>query len=194
MRACEGCRRRKIKCDAATTNTWPCAACIRLKLHCVPPTVNFDREFAPNLQGYENAESSNGVEQYQQQISMQPQQMATPQRSVPPIYTNTMAYNDGVNVYQSGTYGEGAVGHQQPSVNYNALQNPVHAMDQNQQYNPQLYATQAQSQSQGTSSRTYEQEHYEQQNLADLLGELKMDEAGTGKPGARRIQKHGLMK
>jgi hypothetical protein len=37
MRACEGCRRRKIKCDSATTNTWPCAACTRLKLTCVPP-------------------------------------------------------------------------------------------------------------------------------------------------------------
>src|SRR6201985_4007523 len=37
MRACEGCRRRKIKCDSATTNTWPCAACVRLKLHCVRP-------------------------------------------------------------------------------------------------------------------------------------------------------------
>ncbi|KAL8918009.1 MAG: hypothetical protein Q9208_007607 [Pyrenodesmia sp. 3 TL-2023] len=43
MRACEGCRRRKIKCDAATTNSWPCAACIRLKLHCVPPSLNNNR-------------------------------------------------------------------------------------------------------------------------------------------------------
>ncbi|KAL8712907.1 MAG: hypothetical protein Q9225_006854 [Loekoesia sp. 1 TL-2023] len=43
MRACEGCRRRKIKCDAATTNTWPCAACVRLKLQCVPPSLNYDR-------------------------------------------------------------------------------------------------------------------------------------------------------
>lgn len=42
MRACEGCRRRKIKCDAATTNTWPCAACVRLKLPCSPPTMGFD--------------------------------------------------------------------------------------------------------------------------------------------------------
>jgi hypothetical protein len=40
MRACEGCRRRKIKCDSATTNTWPCAACVRLKLTCIPPTLN----------------------------------------------------------------------------------------------------------------------------------------------------------
>lgn len=42
MRACEGCRRRKIKCDAATSNSWPCAACVRLKLHCVPPTANYN--------------------------------------------------------------------------------------------------------------------------------------------------------
>ncbi|KAL8922031.1 MAG: hypothetical protein Q9172_003747 [Xanthocarpia lactea] len=45
MRACEGCRRRKIKCDAATTNSWPCAACVRLKLQCVPPSLNYDRVY-----------------------------------------------------------------------------------------------------------------------------------------------------
>ena len=53
MRACEGCRRRKIKCDAATTNTWPCSACTRLKLHCVPPTVNQDRDFANGQDEYD---------------------------------------------------------------------------------------------------------------------------------------------
>ncbi|KAH0832423.1 hypothetical protein FOPE_01197 [Fonsecaea pedrosoi] len=42
MRACEGCRRRKIKCDSATTNTWPCAACVRLKLQCIPPAGGLD--------------------------------------------------------------------------------------------------------------------------------------------------------
>lgn len=50
MRACEGCRRRKIKCDAATTNTWPCSACTRLKLHCVPPTFQYDRDHATSTQ------------------------------------------------------------------------------------------------------------------------------------------------
>ena len=43
MRACEGCRRRKIKCDAVTTNQWPCASCVRLRAHCNPPTVSHDR-------------------------------------------------------------------------------------------------------------------------------------------------------
>ena len=50
MRACEGCRRRKIKCDAATTNTWPCSACTRLKLHCVPPTFQYDRDHSAATQ------------------------------------------------------------------------------------------------------------------------------------------------
>lgn len=51
MRACEGCRRRKIRCDSATTNTWPCAACVRLKLHCVPPVGGVDGDFGPATTG-----------------------------------------------------------------------------------------------------------------------------------------------
>lgn len=37
MRACEACRKRKIKCDAVTTNSWPCSKCQRSNLECVPP-------------------------------------------------------------------------------------------------------------------------------------------------------------
>ncbi|KAI9760056.1 MAG: hypothetical protein M4579_001889 [Chaenotheca gracillima] len=59
MRACEGCRRRKIKCDAATTNTWPCSACIRLKLQCVPPTVSYDRDSTQPGQSF-----SQGADEY----------------------------------------------------------------------------------------------------------------------------------
>ncbi|KAM5467181.1 hypothetical protein MferCBS49748_004112 [Microsporum ferrugineum] len=44
MRACNGCRKRKIKCDSATTNIWPCSACTRLKLVCIPPSVEQDGE------------------------------------------------------------------------------------------------------------------------------------------------------
>lgn len=50
MRACEGCRRRKIKCDAATTNSWPCSACVRLKLTCLPPQLQYAGEFAAQTQ------------------------------------------------------------------------------------------------------------------------------------------------
>ncbi|KAF1808719.1 hypothetical protein P152DRAFT_212646 [Eremomyces bilateralis CBS 781.70] len=53
MRACEGCRRRKIKCDAATTNSWPCAACTRLKLTCIPPTVSYENDSGPGLHTFD---------------------------------------------------------------------------------------------------------------------------------------------
>lgn len=45
-RACNGCRRRKIKCDAATTNTWPCSACTRLRLVCIPPSIGQGGDFS----------------------------------------------------------------------------------------------------------------------------------------------------
>ncbi|MCJ1242822.1 hypothetical protein MMC30_000017 [Trapelia coarctata] len=74
MRACEGCRRRKIRCDAATTNSWPCAACVRLKLQCVPPTVNYNQTHANagNVSGlervldFDNSSGGSGDEDYGQ--------------------------------------------------------------------------------------------------------------------------------
>lgn len=67
MRACEGCRRRKIKCDAATTNSWPCAACKRLKLTCVPPVGGADDD--PNISNTDDPPpgsqtSSTPIQQY----------------------------------------------------------------------------------------------------------------------------------
>ncbi|KAK5172302.1 uncharacterized protein LTR77_003940 [Saxophila tyrrhenica] len=45
MRACDGCRKRKIRCDGALQNgPWPCGACTRLKLKCIPPTLDNDDE------------------------------------------------------------------------------------------------------------------------------------------------------
>lgn len=45
MRACDGCRKRKIRCDGALQNgPWPCGACVRLKLKCIPPTLDQDDE------------------------------------------------------------------------------------------------------------------------------------------------------
>lgn len=37
-RACHSCRKRKVRCDGASPDgTWPCGACVRLKLNCCPP-------------------------------------------------------------------------------------------------------------------------------------------------------------
>lgn len=48
MRACDGCRRRKIRCDGALQNgPWPCGACLRLKLKCIPPTLDAEDDASP---------------------------------------------------------------------------------------------------------------------------------------------------
>jgi hypothetical protein len=200
MRACEGCRRRKIKCDAATTNTWPCSACVRLKLHCVPPTVNYDRDFPSNPQVFEPERGEyesggSGDDDYHQQVSIQ-QQLTGTQKNIPPIYTQQVPYSDAVGVYQSIPYGEPSSGHSQQSMHYGNLQTPVSILDQHQQqhhqqqqqqqqqhrYPPQqVFPTPPLAQSSHPGSPdTYEQDQYGQQNLADLLGELRMNEAGTG--------------
>ena len=44
IRACEMCRKRKIKCDSANTNTWPCAPCVRNQLKCQPPQPSSDAD------------------------------------------------------------------------------------------------------------------------------------------------------
>ena len=188
MRACEGCRRRKIKCDAATTNTWPCSACIRLKLHCVPPTVNYDQNFPGAQQGFEQErgeyEGTAGDEEYHQQMAMQ-QQLAGQQKNIPPIYTQQLPYQEPVGVYHPSPYGEPTSSHSQQSLHYGNLQTPVSAMSAHHQYPPQsAYTTPIlgqQSHSQSPHSpETYDQDQYGQQNLADLLGDLRVNTDGSG--------------
>ena len=186
MRACEGCRRRKIKCDAATTNTWPCSACIRLKLHCVPPTVNYDRDFPTGPQVYEPERGEyesggSGDDEYHQQMSIQ-QQLAGPQKTIPPIYTQQVPYSEAVGVYQPLQYGEPSSSHSQQTMHYGSLNTPVSVIEQHQHYAPQqVFPTPPlQQSSQQGSPEAYEQDQYGQRDLSDLLGELRMNEAGTG--------------
>lgn len=178
MRACEGCRRRKIKCDAATTNTWPCSACIRLKLHCVPPTVNYDQEFAPDLQGFPTVPTTINNSQFPNQATVHPP-LGPPPRDISPAYSQHIGFNDGVPVYQPNLYGEGALAHAQEPAQFNAIHASNNVMQQNGSYAQQpIYTTQTATQ---TTSQNYDQDQFGQQHLADLLGELKMDEFGTGK-------------
>lgn len=193
MRACEGCRRRKIKCDAATNNTWPCSACVRLKLGCVPPQISYERDYPSNGQAFEQerAEYDSGggdEEEYHQQVSMQQQQhhMVGPNKNIPPIYTHHMPYPDSAGIYHhSGPYGEPASGHTQGSMHYGNIQTPVSALSVNQQpfshAQPVYTAPPVTHQAPHPHSpESYEQDQYGQQNLADLLGELRVNEAGTG--------------
>lgn len=188
MRACEGCRRRKIKCDAATTNTWPCSACIRLKLHCVPPTVNYDQDFSRQSYereraGFESGRSAD--DDHHQQVAIH-QQIGQPHKNMSPIYAQQIPYADPAGVYNPGSYGEPST-HSQPTMHYSNLQTPmqtpVGVVDSHQNYTPQsVYSSMPlqQDSAHPESPETYEQDQYGQQNLADLLGNLRVDEAGSG--------------
>ncbi|RAL60471.1 hypothetical protein DID88_000246 [Monilinia fructigena] len=169
MRACEGCRRRKNQ---------------MLKLGCVPPTVNYDRDFQQNNQTFE-AESGqynnggNTGDGYHQQVPVQ-QQMSGPSKVVPPIYTQQPPYPDPNSMYQTIPYGGPSSAHSQQSMHYNALQTPVSALSQHTEYSPQaVYPPAPLQQQTHDSPENYTQSEYGGEDLADLLGELKMNPAGT---------------
>lgn len=198
MRACEGCRRRKIKCDAATTNTWPCSACIRLKLHCVRPN-GYDgaaepQVFEPTRPEYEDS----GVHDFRQHLPMQQPQMLAGGPSHPAMYAP-----------KPGLYSE-------PSGLYPTMQYPDHASAQGMQYTTvpsvgvvdQSYASTSQQAPQPSVFPTpplqqlsrpesppevYNQDQYGQQDLSDLLGTLKLNDAGTGKSFETALSTSGLL-
>ncbi|CAK7273960.1 hypothetical protein SEPCBS119000_005925 [Sporothrix epigloea] len=228
MRACEGCRRRKIKCDAATTNTWPCSACVRLKLQCVRPTVYDD----PNsFQSYDE-QPLEPVQTQPQQLSQQqqhvqqpalqnlsnsqhtvpPQQQQHPQQAVyntsldyghqlqplglpgdhePPqgIYeTQTINYDSPVSVSQGmNMYAPVSFSNQSPSAfQYTAVPAPIGFVDTAYAVQQELFPTtplQHGSHTQTPSDSSYiqneDQANYSSADLADLLGDLRVNEAGS---------------
>lgn len=189
-RACEGCRRRKIKCDAATTNTWPCSACIRLKLHCVRPNGQYDGSadslpYEPTRSEYETGPLPDEF----RHMSSQHQSMmgGHPKAS---LYGGQGPYSDGHHVYQTVPYA--AATNPQHNMHYTTMP-PVGVMDH--AYAPaSVFPTppmhhhhqQQQSAHSESSPESYTQDQYGQSqpgqaDLSDLLGFLKVDARGTGK-------------
>lgn len=169
MRACEGCRKRKIKCDAVTTNSWPCSACIRLKLPCVKPN-GFDGAVDANAY-----EGSMGPSDQYQHAQMQ-QAMAHPgSSSGPQMYA---AYPEHpASGYQGIPYDTSQA--QAQGMHYTNMHPHHGALDQ--QYaaqnvfpTPPLQHIKAEQSPEG-----YSPESYAQQDLSELLGSLKVDEKGT---------------
>ncbi|KAM0288023.1 hypothetical protein ACHAQH_000091 [Verticillium albo-atrum] len=187
MRACEGCRRRKIKCDAATTNTWPCSACIRLRLHCVRPNGQYDGtsdsgayDSSPSAADYADP---NQLQDSFRQMPMQPQQssmISNAPKPGPSMYATQAAYADNPNVYQHVPYSDSSAAQQ--NVHYTTMPPSVPIMDQ-QQYAAQHHFPSPPhhqgSKPHSSSPGAYSQDDYQQQDLSDLLGSLKMDEAGS---------------
>ncbi|KAK4673115.1 hypothetical protein QC763_108960 [Podospora pseudopauciseta] len=181
MRACEGCRRRKIKCDAATTNTWPCSACIRLKLVCVRPN-GFDGSSEPQV--YEpprsQFETSHVHEGFRQPLPLQDQQQLLGHAPKPNLYAPQTSYQDTSALYHAVQYSDSQ------TVPHNLQYQPVHHAVSAVNVVDHQYGAQAafptppmQQPSHPASPADTYQSEYAQQDLADLLGSLKVNEAGT---------------
>jgi len=176
MRACEGCRRRKIKCDAATTNSWPCAACIRLKLNCVPPTVSYDKDYNPGSQTFElekpqeyQAPSLGSQDEYQRPPVLSHMPQMGPQLHTPV----TPTYADGMRMYQNAPYIEHQ--HPQEALQYSAMpQGPVVGPDINYPP-PQVYTDPGQPPTLSVSDADSNWRNDSASVLSDALGSLRID-------------------
>ena len=189
MRACEGCRRRKIKCDAATTNTWPCAACVRLKLQCKPPTVNYDRTHSaashiPGLErvlDFDNSSGGSGDEDYSSasivsnayRLEDASEMISQPQA----------AYTSGIDEFHTSPYvekmeGRGHVAYEStPSLAMSVTDSPyqTHSAFQIPRSHSMPITTQPVE-----IDSAWRQEDVSAENLSEALGELKIDETGVG--------------
>jgi hypothetical protein len=197
MRACEGCRRRKIKCDAATTNTWPCSACIRLKLHCVRPNgydgATEPQVYEPPRPQFEPSHIQDGFRQqlplHDQQLlasAQKPQQPSLSQAAMFHQQPSASSYADTSSLPYLGHYGESQTAPQ--NVHYTTVppSAAVNVMDQPYAHQHQAFPASPLQQAPrpgDSPADSYSEEQYGQ--LSDLLGSLKVNEAGTGefKPG-----------
>ena len=183
MRACEGCRRRKIKCDAATTSAWPCGSCLRLKLQCVPPTVNYDRAHpgSVHLSGLEKVldfdhSSGSGDEDYPQHTSA-PQvfELDNSQESLP----HQGSYNGRLGVFHTPPYSERSLS--QHDFSYDDLPTiPPRMLDGSFQDQISFAPSNGSTLDSSVTSPTWGGEHCSVAGLSSILGKLKIDENGVG--------------
>ncbi len=179
MRACEGCRRRKIKCDAATTNAWPCAACVRLKLHCVPPTVNYDRTHAGSghISGHERVldfdSSGSGEDEHGQHMNA-PQvfELSNPQG---PMHVPQTPYNDALGVFHTPPYSDRALSQHE----FNSYEEVLPMPTSFSNHTP-YQTSAAPSMPPASGVAIWPDEQQPILELSDVLGELKIDENGIG--------------
>jgi hypothetical protein len=189
MRACEGCRRRKIKCDAATTNSWPCAACTRLKLNCVPPTVSYEKDSnTPGVHTFELQTSNDyptipvgNISDYQRQPSISQAQYTHVPVS---MHTQVQAlYAEPIPVYQPTSYITTTTG--QDTLQYSI---PTTSLPQEMKYH-EVYSTPPSISRTGTALETGWKSEASvtgsvvrtAEVLSDAMGELKIDHLAIGR-------------
>ncbi|OJJ46323.1 hypothetical protein ASPZODRAFT_67523 [Penicilliopsis zonata CBS 506.65] len=175
MRACNGCRKRKIKCDAATTNTWPCSACVRLKLICVPPAIGQDGDFGTMDPGIEA-----------DQLANVPGASDTPHQS----FAVNHRFQDGNSSSGGGieTYTDGMSFLPQ----YITQSQPQSHLGIAHAYTPLQNFSTAQQQTVNVEHGVLiDQDESTAENLSGVLGELRIDETGIA-PYIRQQRKNRL--
>lgn len=192
MRACEGCRRRKIKCDAATTNSWPCAACIRLKLNCVPPTVSYDKDYNSGTQTFElepkPLEYAPPVEAHPQHQFQRHSISGPMPHGLQPHMTSAMqppqqaGYVDNMRMYQNAP--PPYIDQQPQDLGQYSAVPQGQVMPQNMGYAPQQVYDESPASAPPVSLSPPETESSWRNdsisNLSDVMGELKIDHTAVG--------------
>jgi hypothetical protein len=185
-RACDGCRRRKVKCDAATTDSWPCSACSRLCEPCTPPAsawrVGSKFEDDDHLQA--DAVSQIGSSD---SIAGNLLDVKTPVEVVDQAYSQSLPYDDGHIAYDTAQ-------HNPPRVRSNNSFDAGFFFFGQQAVESNSYTAnipdsrdvqhlQSRTASQSTASTKspihLDASSYEK-DLSQLLGDLKMDVNGRG--------------
>jgi hypothetical protein len=176
MRACEGCRRRKIKCDAATTNTWPCSACTRLKLHCIPPMLQYDRDYtssaAPVVLDHDHAaEFDNSSGSGEEEFLHHQELLRRASRAAVPDYQRES------NTYRLSPHEQHTQTHSPPhTIPYSGLSSAenVESPLSGVQFQAPVYHTPT------PAMRTQEQWQPDNDYASALVGSLKIDDCGVG--------------
>ncbi|OQV09213.1 Fungal specific transcription factor domain-containing protein isoform 2 [Cladophialophora immunda] len=181
MRACEGCRRRKIKCDSATTNTWPCAACVRLKLQCIPPAGGLDSDSGDIAPGSAGDETT-GPPSYLAAPVAPGQQQAQSYAPTAPAFQlnqgNPYSYDAYVTNYQKPSF-------QAADKSYDSFYSDSHQFP-GTVHDPYQNAAQTYAQTQ-YDEKPFRQERagsspidqFTAEDLMEHLGQLKIGESGV---------------
>lgn len=182
MRACEGCRRRKIRCDAATSNQWPCASCVRLKQSCVPPTVNYDRVqggggHALGLErvlDFDNSDGS-GDDEYNNFASGQIYDLQNSQEN---MHMSQVPYNAGLQQFSTPPYSDKAFS--QHEFGYDEIPSLQHPVSDSSYGDPTTFNLPQSTSHRPANNVMWNGDQCSPAELSDVLGELKIHENGVG--------------
>jgi Fungal Zn(2)-Cys(6) binuclear cluster domain len=182
MRACEGCRRRKIKCDAATTNTWPCSACNRLKQLCVPPTMidqdSLGADHATDLQDASTSDLADASDLDLRTVRHpKPPSDHGSRTSYGQFQINRQIYQPPLPTYAPHTqfYSANAQQH-----SYDNLYQSTTSTADDGSGTSQAFYTSRMAPIARTASDASEHGSSKPEDLSEALGELKIDESGIG--------------